>query len=279
MPVVATDSGGVTEILGPDPEQLGAIVPVDDAEALAAAIVRTVERRASFDPLVLRASVERRFGAEYVAERLYIAYRDVLATWPAADPGTRTDGTTGLDDRPPNGDSPSTTPAGGLGQSVDGERFVVVGLDRATAARRLAVIGADLRGRVVLVTSREPRATALPDVDRVIEVEIEPRWQPTPRTGRATQAGWLGRLFRLGSDPVGTLRRRQGSDADPAGWLAPATAAVRHYLAEAGGNGVELIPLDGHDVLALKPLGGGTAPFGGGGLQSVADHPFGASAG
>ena len=49
-PVVATDSGGVTEILGPEPGRFGALVPADDPTALGHAIVETLERRAALRP-------------------------------------------------------------------------------------------------------------------------------------------------------------------------------------------------------------------------------------
>ena len=39
MPIVATASGGEFEILGDDPSSLGAVVPVDDAQAFAAAVL------------------------------------------------------------------------------------------------------------------------------------------------------------------------------------------------------------------------------------------------
>jgi len=79
LPVVATDSGGVTEVLGAEPDAVGAIVPVDDPESFAAAILGTLARRATFEPNRLRAAVESRYGAAAVAERLVALYREVLA--------------------------------------------------------------------------------------------------------------------------------------------------------------------------------------------------------
>ena len=54
LPVVAVDSGGVTEILGPDPSALGALVGAQEPEPLAAAILETSARRDQFDPARLR---------------------------------------------------------------------------------------------------------------------------------------------------------------------------------------------------------------------------------
>ena len=79
LPVVATDSGGVTEILGAEPERLGALVAVDDSLALGNGILETLGRRETFDAATLRASVRSRFGAEVVAERLITLYAEVLS--------------------------------------------------------------------------------------------------------------------------------------------------------------------------------------------------------
>src|SRR5450759_2415226 len=87
MPVVATDSGGVTEVLGPDPGALGALVPHSDPAALADAILATLARRQSFDPAQLRAHAESRYGAPAVAGRIADLYDEVLHE--AAGAGSR----------------------------------------------------------------------------------------------------------------------------------------------------------------------------------------------
>ena len=84
LPVVATDSGGVTEVLGSDPNKVGAVVPPGDADALARAILVTLERIDAFDPEQLRASVAARFGSRAVATRLLDLYREVLDRAPTA---------------------------------------------------------------------------------------------------------------------------------------------------------------------------------------------------
>ena len=84
LPVVATNSGGVTEVLGPDPNKVGAVVPPGDADALARAILVTLERIDAFDPEQLRASVAARFGSRAVATRLLDLYREVLDRAPTA---------------------------------------------------------------------------------------------------------------------------------------------------------------------------------------------------
>lgn len=267
LPVVATDSGGVTEILGDDPDRLGAIVPIDDPEAFGAAVLRTLEGRASFDPAALRAAVERRFGAEVVAERLHLAYRGALARWPptpeatTAPPAGRTRAATAID-----------AVVGAAGPTAARETAVIA-LDRETAARRVAVLPAALRAELTLVTGVEPASVELPPVGRLIEIAVEPGWKPIVRTGVARRAGWLGRLVRLATDPVGTLHRRTGREVDPAAWLEPAGAAIARLVAEDRARSIELIAVDGHDVLAVEPVAR-TSPElrSDGGLRRLADR-------
>ena len=79
LPVVAADSGGVSEVLGERPDPYGAVVPAGDPDALAAAILATLERRSSFQPERLRAHVVERFAADRVAGQLTALYAEVLA--------------------------------------------------------------------------------------------------------------------------------------------------------------------------------------------------------
>jgi glycosyltransferase involved in cell wall biosynthesis len=290
MPVVATDSGGVTEILGPDPDSFGAIVPVDDPTAFGAAILRTLERRDSFDPAALRSSVERRFGADFVAERLHVAYREALARrWPPnanADPTPAEPrmGEVRAEDRP-SADARIVDPGSADAQLPERLRPIVVALDRETAVRRLAALPRALLAHTTLVTSfaseqpgASPRASSvdglaatLASLQRLVEVAVEPQWRPVTRTPAAQRSGWVGRLARLASDPVGTLRRRTGRDADAATWLAQATAAARALVAERHGDPVDLVPIDGHDALAVQSLAA-TPGVRIGGLRRIADR-------
>jgi hypothetical protein len=291
MPVVATDSGGVTEILGPDPDPFGAIVPVDDPTAFGGAILRTLDRRESFEPAVLRASVERRFGADFVAERLHVAYREALAR--RSPPSAEADPTVA---GPPIGLAPAEERASSNARIVDqvppdapgpgALRPIVVALDRDTAVRRLAMLPPALRAETTLVTGLAPdeagasptastvdgpAAATLASLERLVEVTVEPRWRPVTRTPAARRSGWVGRLARLALDPVGTLRRRTGRDADAETWLAPATAAARALVAERHGDPVDLVPIEGHDALAVQSLAA-TPGVRTGGLRRIADR-------
>jgi glycogen(starch) synthase len=249
LPVVATDSGGVSEILGPNPDDVGALVAVDDPQALADAIIRTLERRESFDPVVLRATVERRFGAAFVAERLLVVYREALAS-----------GGNAPDDGPPI--------AAGAAARRPG-RVVIVALDRTRAALRLGPLPEELRDNVDLVTSAEPSDVELPRFRGVTEVAVDTDWQPPVPTGRR-RPGLAGRLQRLATDPVGTMLRRLGRGAGSEPSLRPATEAIRRLIATAG-EPVEVLPLDGHDFLAVEPLRSKGAQMSAGGTRRLAD--------
>jgi glycogen(starch) synthase len=255
LPVVATDSGGVSEILGPDPEQVGALVAVDDPEALADAILRTLERRESFDPVALRASVERRFGAAFVAERLLVVYRAALAAQP--------DGSASIPAAPPAtaGADPELRPT------------VIVALDRTRATRRLAPLPEALRAQLTFVTAVEPSDVALPSVGRLVEVPVEADWKPPVAVATNRRHGLVGRLARLASDPIGTVERRLGRGAGTGPSLRPATDAIRTLVAGTGPGGpVDILPLDGQDYLAVEPLvEGGTVHIATGGPRRLAD--------
>ncbi len=254
LPVVATDSGGVTEILGSNPEEVGAIVAIDDPAALADGIVTTLERRATFDPAALRASVERRFGAAYVAERLLVVYREALGAQEGAE------------------DAAESLPTPAVASPPG--RTVVVALDRARAALRLGPLPDDLRASIDLVTSTEPSDVELPPVHSVVEVAIDTDWRPPVPAGRQLRGGIAGRLERLARDPIGTVLRRLGRGAGSEASLRPATDAIGRLVAEVGAAGErpELLPLDGHDYLATAPLiANGSARAWSGGLRRLAD--------
>jgi glycosyltransferase involved in cell wall biosynthesis len=245
-PVVATDSGGVTEILAPEPGRVGALVPVDDPNALGLAIVETLERRALFDPVELRASVEKRFGSTYVAERLLVEYQRVLA-------GVAAGGSI----------APAASPTG------PARPIVVVALDRERAALRLGPLSPELRRSITLLTARQPVDVAAPSVGRVVEVDVEPAWRPRPDAPSATRRpGLAGRLARLASDPGGTFNRRLGRGPGSDSALAPAVEALRGLMTSARSD---VLPLDGHDHVVAAKVGAPIAA--GGSIRRLADLP------
>jgi len=260
-PVVAIDSGGVTEILGTDPEPVGAIAQTGDAASLADAIRTTLDRRSTFDPEVLRAFAAERFAAATVAGRLIGIYEDATRSTALAAPLAE----------PCVGSRLGT--AGSTG--VDAEDVVLVALDRERAARLLASIPAEVRRLVTVLTEAEPAGLDLPVVGRLVSVDVglsghlsgSSRGARSDRTPR-----W--RLGRLASDPLGTIGRVIGRDAGSSRSLRPATLeldrVVRQSLA-----GCAVVPVDGHDHLAVAPLvQAGRARVLPGGWLRLADPPL-----
>jgi hypothetical protein len=165
-------------------------------------------------------------------------------------------------------------------------RPIVVALDRDTAVRRLTALPRALLAQTTLVTSlAQDEAGALPQastvddsaaatlapLQRLVEIAVEPQWRAVARTPAARRSGLIGRLARLASDPVGTLRRRAGRDADATTWLAEATAAARALVADRHGDRVDLVPIEGHDALAVHSLAA-TPGVRIGGLRRIADR-------
>lgn len=75
-PVVATRCGGPEDIVG---EEVGTLVPVGDAEALADALAEVLASGERFPPARLRAYAAERFGLDRVADRIAEVYRRAVA--------------------------------------------------------------------------------------------------------------------------------------------------------------------------------------------------------
>ena len=254
-PVIATDSGGVTEILGPRPDELGAVVAPDRPELLAAAIGAALDRRAAFDPAALRAAVESRFSASSVAERLEALYAEATtdrerASRPAASP---------------------TLAAGG-----SAPRRVVVALDpaRASEVERLARLGAT--ATLTLVTSAEAR------VDETVFAAVVPTAPGVRISGLAdaavlrSGAGGLGRWLQLIRHPVALARRRGWlgglEDAAATAGDAAIRAAIARLTEETGSSLPEIVCADGIDHLAASAvLSDGLGRPGPGGIRWLGD--------
>jgi len=212
-----------------------------------AAILRTLERRAAFDPEALRASVERRFGGRSVAERLLATYREMLEAARLQ----------------PGGTAASWPDVGGMSP----EAPVVIGLDRARVAARITSLPPAVRKGLDVVTERRPADARIEGVARITEVTTDVTAPPPGTSGLPRP---IARLVRLARDPVGTVRRRLGRDHGSAGALEPARVAVQHLLAERPGRPV--LGLDGHDILAVASLAeSGSTSVRPAGLRRLAD--------
>ena len=253
LPVVATDSGGVTEILGTDPDQFGALVPVDDPERLAAAIVRTLDRPAMFDPVALRASALERYGAASVAERITGVYAEAIAA------------SGGLTDAPPG------RPAA---RSKPGRRQVVVAFNPQRAAI-LARLPAAARAELVVVASGQAATPPVPGMQAVVLTDLEGRVRTLiDAAAVGPRASGLQRWLRVARHPIAFARRRGLLPGLERTILTTGTAAIREALAAHAPDGTaELVPVDGMDLLAALPLiESGEALLAGGGLRWLGDR-------
>lgn len=77
-PVVATRSGGPEDIVT---EEVGALVPPEDPEALARGIERILETRERYHPMRLRTYALERFAWERVARRTFDVYVEAVERW------------------------------------------------------------------------------------------------------------------------------------------------------------------------------------------------------
>jgi glycosyltransferase involved in cell wall biosynthesis len=74
-PVVATRCGGPEDIVT---EEVGVLVPPEDAHALAAGITHVLDRRGDYDPQVLRFHALQHFGLDSVGHRLKTLYEEAV---------------------------------------------------------------------------------------------------------------------------------------------------------------------------------------------------------
>jgi glycogen(starch) synthase len=232
LPVVAVDSGGVTEVLRPDPMSVGALVSEQAPEPLAAAILATLDRRDGFDPVRLREHVVARYGAAAVAARIVELYDEVLAAAPAAST------------RPPAGATARSSPA-------SDRTGVLVGFERAALDEKLAAFPRGSLGDVIIATSGGPVA-GHPDAERIDDRRTADLEAFLALQGRARGRGPVGLLLA----PARWLTRRWRRRG-LAGRVLPAlTAAIATAVDRAAGDGVPpiVVCLGGIDVVAVEPL-------------------------
>jgi hypothetical protein len=240
-PVVAADSGGVTETLAGD-AGLGEIVPRDDPDALAQAVLRTLGRRAEFDPAYLRASAVSRFGAESVATRIADLYEELLAAQPRA----------AAEGRP-------TVPPRAPRQPLK-RRTLIVGFTTSRTAAILAAMPAAALADVQVLCAKVEKVAllALPDGD-VTVVDLDEAYR------RDLGSEFIGRrpsiavrFRRVVRDPLGIVRRRRIKGRRAAYRLDAARAAVTQAIAAMTPDQLarlDVVAVDGIDfhVVSLVP--------------------------
>ncbi|MGC8635109.1 MAG: glycosyltransferase [Candidatus Limnocylindrales bacterium] len=304
LPVVATRSGGAEGILGHDPSAVGALVPVDNPPAMAAAILETLARRGTFDPERLRAGAAARFGAAVIARRLLEIYRSAVAAGestargPAAGEAATA---TAVGAAPPGGtgragDDGAAIPGGGeragtarAGDWAAAPLPIVVGFNRVQAGRLLAALPGELLARLTLVTGQDPGDQPLPKgIGAVAVADLDAGYEAALRAARPAQPPprLLGRIIRYARDPGATDRIAAVHAARPRyrletaqRWVIEAARAARANgpgasLAEGNPAALpDLLCIDGYDVLAAGPaLDSGAARLAPGGIRWLADR-------
>lgn len=252
LPVAATSSGGVDEIVGAD-GACGTIAASAEPAALAAAVGAVLDRRASFDPVRLRRHVEGRFAAPAVAARLLEIYGELRVAARGAGAGVS---------------APARIPRpaiAGLVPAPSVNRPLVVAMRRGPALSRIGHLPTGLTAGLVVVTSAGPAGTPAPPVGPTwLEVDPDRGLRDIRRRlGGPLPNRPLARLAGVIRHPMRAMRLRHLTRRRTELALETQRAAIRAALAGvapvAGVAGetdltVEILPLDVTDLDLVAPL-------------------------
>jgi glycosyltransferase involved in cell wall biosynthesis len=253
LPVAATPSGGVEEIVGRD-GRFGEIAADQSPEALAAAIARVLDDPARFDPHLMRASVVGRFSPDAVAGQLRAHYAELLERRAAravhgrrvATPVRRT------------GDGRDET-AGAAPAPRDRPLHVVVCMRRGLATARLLAMPRDLARGLLVVTvgPGDAGGQPLPDGPRWIELDPDRAYNAARGAlgGRKGSRRPWHRIARLLGNPMRPVRLRRLGAERPALRAPSLRADLAALLAGIDMDaGVEVVALSADDVDLVLPL-------------------------
>ena len=243
LPVIAADTGPLREILGDDPA-LGTLVPVGDAPAFAAAVLQALDRRGSYDPARLRASVVDRFGAAAVASRLADLYQELAEARPGAARVVAIPALAEAAAAPP--------PSGPI---------LVVGLATTSTGRLLRVLPPSVLKRCRVVCGAGTAEADLPaGLGATIAIDLEGPDYPAMLAARS--GGPRGtrreRVLRAMRDPLGFVVRRRRRARWDAYRERTARQAITAELARIRSatpvSPIEVVALDGLDQRALRAV-------------------------
>ena len=274
LPVAASPSGGLDELLGDD-GRLGEVAGGMTSEALADAIRRLLERRVSLDPAELRRHAVETWSLPVVAARTLALYRELGVK--GADRGV---GAT-----PRRAPGPvATAPADGApGPAGPVALPLVIGLNLGAARRAIAALPPDLATRLTILTlaaghhkaKKEPAPPAAPgtwhvrDGDASFRKALAAIGGPGPR--RNSARWWLSAL----SSPRCMVRRYRLSRRRAAMRRDTVRSLLvdewRKATAERGGNPPLLLPIGSGDVLAIAQARTKGMRLTPGGLRWLAD--------
>jgi glycosyltransferase involved in cell wall biosynthesis len=278
LPVAATPSGGVDEIVGRD-AGAGEIAHGGDPEALAGAIRRVLVRRDRFDPATMHQRMAAAYAAPAIARRTLELYASLLHEvspgsgrsvapradadgWASAGGGRMETAPTarreaGREEMAARRDTgrpdAGRPPEAGGGGSFEGP--LVVGLARDLTSKRLAVLPPELLAGLTIATLAEPEPRT-PQPGRWLEHDPEREYfDRLAALGGPLAPTPTGRLVAALRSPRTDMARRD---------LIARRADVRRESLEAflrtaweqAGRPRYVLALDADDVLAAASLGG-----------------------
>lgn len=256
LPVVAVDSGGVTEVLGDDPDRVGALVPEQQPDALAATIITTLGRRSAFDQHHLRAHVVERYGAAPVAARIADLYAEVLQDFrgvtnaPGGEPQAAARGPAA--ERRVEAD-PSIRSRDRTSGMAGDRSVLVVGFAPGALETLLDIFPDDALGMVDIVTG------GLPIASRPDAVTLAPRDRDALAvllglSGRARGRGWAGIVLAPARWLIRTSRRFVLTRRVLPVLTRTIEQALERGDARIAGRPPVVICLGGIDIVAAEPL-------------------------
>lgn len=248
LPVAATPSGGVEEVVGHD-GRFGVIADDLGAEALAVAVARVLDDPTRFDAREMRASVTDRYGPSVVAGQLRDRYAELLErragrAVPAPAQATHPVGAEVVDGEAAVGAEPLT---------------VVVSMQRSLATARLAPVPEGLaRGLLaVTATTRGADGPRLPGGPHWIELDPDRAY----KAARAAIVGHRGsrrlshRIARILRNPLRPMRLRRLNAERPMLRATSLRTDLAAFLTGLGPPaGIEIVALAADDVDLVLPL-------------------------
>ncbi len=272
LPVVATPSG-VEAIVGTD-GACGEIAASAGEDDLAAAILRALDRRSTYDPSAMRARVLARSSEAAVRDATLALYAAA-----ASDPVSAAEaGTAPVARAAAEAAGVSVGGGASVPEIPPSARPLVVCLNRTVAMRALTRLPASVRSRMVVLTGPPTRQAPDPAPSGETWLEHDPAGEYRTRMAElTTQAGTggVGRLRALASSGS-RHRERDAMAADRDGWIAAAAVrsleAARSAATSPDGLPPFLVAVEAADVTAALPLIDAGVPLAPGGLRWLADR-------
>jgi teichuronic acid biosynthesis glycosyltransferase TuaC len=247
LPVAATPSGGVDEVVGRD-GRFGEIADDLGPEALAAAVAGVLDNPTRFDAGTMRASIIERYGPSVVAGLLRERYAELLEQVAAP-----------VAPRPVHVVEQAGVEIDGEAADRSGPLAVVVSMQRGLATARLAPVPEAFAHSLLAVTAtpRGGDGPGLPDGPRWVELDPD----RTYSAAREALGGHRGsprrssRIVRFLRNPVRQIRLRRLAAERPLFRANSLRADLVALLAGLGpAAGVEIVALTADDVELVLPL-------------------------